>query len=80
MRRIAIFLVLLLLILTFNAYACLLPLQPESMDCSSATEQPVRQTSTQKGMAYAYHFIDEPCRSCPRLDPTVREREFRYNV
>lgn len=44
MRRIAIFLVLLLLILTFNAYACLLPLQPESMDCSSATEQPVRQT------------------------------------
>jgi hypothetical protein len=44
MRRLAIFLVLLLLILTFNAYACLLPLQPESMDCSSATEQPVRQT------------------------------------
>ena len=45
MSRIATFLVLLLLILTFNAYACLLPLQPESaMDCSSATEQPVRQT------------------------------------
>ena len=44
MRRMAAFLVLLLLILTFNAYACLLPLQPESMDCSSATEQPVRQT------------------------------------
>jgi hypothetical protein len=44
MRRIAVFLVLLLLILMFNAYACLLPLQPESMDCTSATEQPVRQT------------------------------------
>ena len=45
MSRIATFLVLLLLILTFNAYACLLPLQPASaMDCSSATEQPVRQT------------------------------------
>ena len=44
MRRMAASLVLLLLILTFNAYACLLPLQPESMDCSSATEQPVRQT------------------------------------
>ena len=44
MRRMAAFLVILLLILTFNAYACLLPLQPESMDCSSATEQPVRQT------------------------------------
>lgn len=40
----AIFLASLLVILTFNAYACLLPLQPESMDCSSATEQPVRQT------------------------------------
>ena len=44
MSRIATFLVLLLLTLTFNAYACLLPLQPESLDCSSATEQPVRQT------------------------------------
>lgn len=43
MRRMATFLVLLLLILTFNAYACLLPLQPESIDCTSATEQPVRQ-------------------------------------
>jgi len=44
MARICTFLVLLLLVLTFNAYACVLPLQPESMDCSSATEQPVRQT------------------------------------
>ena len=45
MGRMAAFLVLLLLILTFNAYACLLPLQSESaMDCSSATEQPVRST------------------------------------
>lgn len=45
MRRMAAFLVISLFILTFNAYACLLPLQPQSMDCSSATEhQPVRQT------------------------------------
>ena len=44
MRRMAFFLVFLLLIFTFNAYACLLPLQPEPMNCSSATEQPVRQT------------------------------------
>lgn len=44
MRRIAALLTFLLLIFTFNAYACLLPLQTESaMDCSSATEQPVRQ-------------------------------------
>ena len=45
MRRTCTFLSLLLVILTFNAYACLLPLQAASgMDCSSATEQPVRQT------------------------------------
>ena len=45
MARICTFLVLLLLVFTFNAYACVLPLQPESAgDCSSATEQPVRQT------------------------------------
>ena len=41
----AVFLASLLLILTFNAYACVLPLQSESVvDCSSADEQPVRQT------------------------------------
>jgi hypothetical protein len=41
----AVFLASLLLILTFNAYACVLPLQSESaIDCSSADEQPVRQT------------------------------------
>ena len=45
MTRISTLLVLLLVVLTFNAYACVLPLQPEAaMDCSSATEQPVRQT------------------------------------
>ena len=45
MRRTASSLILLLLVFTFNAYACVLPLPPESaMDCSSATEQPVRQT------------------------------------
>jgi hypothetical protein len=41
----AVSLVSLLLILTFNAYACVLPLQSEAtVDCSSADEQPVRQT------------------------------------
>jgi hypothetical protein len=45
MRPLNASLVFLFLLLTFNAYACVLPLQPESgMDCSSATEQPVRQT------------------------------------
>lgn len=45
MRRMAAFLVFLLLILTFNAYACVLPLQQSSgMDCTSGTEEPVRGT------------------------------------
>lgn len=44
MARLSILLVLLLLLLTFNAYACVLPLQTSTqMDCSSTTEQPVRQ-------------------------------------
>lgn len=35
----------LLFVLTFNAYACLLPLPSQSgIDCSSTTEEPVRQT------------------------------------
>jgi hypothetical protein len=45
MRRIAVFLTLLLLVLTFNAYACLLPLPTSSgMDCSSSSHEPVRKT------------------------------------
>jgi hypothetical protein len=44
MTRICTVLVLLLLVLTFNAYACVFPLPPQSgMDCSSTAEQPVRQ-------------------------------------
>jgi hypothetical protein len=45
MRRIAVFLVFLLPILTFNAYACVLPLQTVSeKDCSSETKDQARQT------------------------------------
>jgi hypothetical protein len=41
----ATFLVFLLLILTFNAYACVLPLQTATqMDCSSGTDDQARQT------------------------------------
>ena len=41
----ATFLVFLLLILTFNAYACVLPLQTTTrMDCSSGTDDQARQT------------------------------------
>ena len=43
--RICTLLALLLLVLTFNAYACVLPVPSQSgMDCSSHTEEPVRQT------------------------------------
>lgn len=45
MKRVSVFLVFLLLVLTFNAYACILPLpQSAGMDCTSGTEQPVRGT------------------------------------
>lgn len=45
MRRMAIFLVFLLLVFTFNAYACLLPLQTVTRkDCSSNTDKQARQT------------------------------------
>ena len=41
----ATLLVFLLLILTFNAYACVLPLQTATqMDCSSGTDDQTRQT------------------------------------
>ena len=45
MARIAVFLVFLLVVLTFNAYACVLPLQQSAaMDCTSGMEEPVRGT------------------------------------
>ncbi len=45
MPRIAILLASLLLLLTFNAYACVLPLPaPSQMDCSLPSDEPARQT------------------------------------
>lgn len=45
MARVALFLVVLLGVLTFNAYACILPVpQPPEMDCSSGAEEPARGT------------------------------------
>lgn len=45
MVRIAALLAGLLVILTFNAYACILPVpQSAEMDCSSGTEEPIRST------------------------------------
>jgi hypothetical protein len=43
MARISVFLAVLLVVLTFNAYACVLPLQQTSeMDCTTGMEAPVR--------------------------------------
>jgi hypothetical protein len=49
MARLCGFLVVLLLLLTFNAYACVLPLPSSSvqMNCSSHADEPVRQTVRQ---------------------------------
>jgi hypothetical protein len=45
MHRMATVLAFLLLVLTFNAYACVLPLQTATqMDCSSGTDEQTRQT------------------------------------
>ncbi|MFN7951560.1 MAG: SulP family inorganic anion transporter [bacterium] len=43
-------------------------------------EQPIRHTSTQKGVQFAYELIEQPCETCPRRDPEVRAKQFRYNV
>lgn len=43
-------------------------------------EQPIRHTSTQQGVQFAYELIDEPCDDCPRRDPQIRSRQFRYSV
>jgi len=43
-------------------------------------EQPIRHTSTQKGVQHAYDLIDDPCETCPRRDPEVRAKQFRYGV
>jgi hypothetical protein len=45
MARLSVFLASLLIVLTFNAYACILPLQAATdVDCTSGTEEPVRGT------------------------------------
>jgi SulP family sulfate permease len=43
-------------------------------------EQPVRQTSTLLAIRHAYELIPEPCESCPRRDPALRERDLYYQV
>jgi hypothetical protein len=49
MARLCGLLVVLLFVLTFNAYACVLPLPSSSvqMDCSSHADEPVQQTVRQ---------------------------------
>lgn len=41
-------------------------------------EQPVRQTSTLLAIRHAYELVTDPCPTCPRHDPAVRDRELYY--
>lgn len=41
-------------------------------------EQPVRQTSTLLAIRHAYELVTDPCPTCPRNDPSVRDRELYY--
>lgn len=43
-------------------------------------EQKVRHTSTQQGIRYAYELVEDPCPTCPRRDPAVRERQLHYSI
>ena len=69
----AAFLVFLLLILTFNAYACILPLQTVTqMDCSSDTEEQARQTCDA--------FLEIGPQSQLSINPVVGSFMFEYPV
>ena len=41
-------------------------------------EQPVRHTSTQKGVQYAFGFMGEPCETCPLRESRIHERAVQY--
>ena len=41
-------------------------------------EQPVRQTSTLQAIRHAYDLVTQPCATCPRRDPYVRDRSLYY--
>ena len=41
-------------------------------------EEPVRLTSTLLAIRHAYELVADPCPSCPRRDPSVREREMYF--
>ena len=41
-------------------------------------EQAVRQTSTLLAVRHAYELVTDPCPTCPRREPAVRERQMYY--
>jgi sulfate permease, SulP family len=43
-------------------------------------EQPIRHTSTQKGVQYAFGFMGEPCETCPLKDSQLHAKTVRYSV
>jgi len=43
-------------------------------------EQAVRQTSTLLAVRHAYELVTDPCPTCPRRDPAVREKALYFAV
>ena len=43
-------------------------------------EQPIRHTSTQKGVQYAFGFMGEPCATCPLKDSRLDKKAVHYSV
>jgi sulfate permease, SulP family len=43
-------------------------------------EQPIRFTSTQKGVQFAFGFMGEPCATCPLKDSELQTKAVRYSV
>jgi sulfate permease, SulP family len=43
-------------------------------------EQPIRHTSTQKGVQFAFGFMGEPCETCPLRESELHTKAVRYSV
>ncbi|HXC52286.1 MAG TPA: SulP family inorganic anion transporter [Candidatus Limnocylindrales bacterium] len=43
-------------------------------------EQPIRHTSTQKGVQFAFGFMGDPCGTCPLKDSNLHTRTVHYSV
>lgn len=43
-------------------------------------EQAVRQTSTLLAIRHAYELVEDPCPTCPRRDPAIREKGLYFAI